>query len=335
MNLFRLVSLGLIIACHFSFLLQSGELHGRVVDSRTGKPTAARIYLEDAKGKWFFVTSAAPDGSAVRYDKTNWLRKDAFEKHTTISAHPFRADLPAGDYTLTVERGKEYFAETIRLHIGKTKVNVEVKLQRWINMAQRGWFSGETHIHRTLQELPNIIQAEDLNVAMPLTYWVTRSDLPPTTGNRNIGGKIPGNLITVDPTHVIWPRNTEYEISSVGKKRHTLGALFFLNHKSVLNQGVPPWGPIARRARSEGTIFDMDKLDWPFSMTLPHSTSAGASSISSRSRRQVSSSTVTFFRGSVVPTCRTNRAGTAAGNSPHATRSRRPARWMACTVRGS
>ena len=106
MNLFRLVSLGLIIACHFSFLLQSGELHGRVVDSRTGKPTAARIYLEDAKGKWFFVTSAAPDGSAVRYDKTNWLRKDAFEKHTTISAHPFRADLPAGDYTLTVERGK-------------------------------------------------------------------------------------------------------------------------------------------------------------------------------------------------------------------------------------
>ena len=274
MNLFRLVSLGLIIACHFSFLLQSGELHGRVVDSRTGKPTAARIYLEDAKGKWFFVTSAAPDGSAVRYDKTNWLRKDAFEKHTTISAHPFRADLPAGDYTLTVERGKEYFAETIRLHIGKTKVNIEVKLQRWINMAQRGWFSGETHIHRTLQELPNIIQAEDLNVAMPLTYWVTQSDLPPTAGNKNIGGDIPNRLITIDPTHVIWPRNTEYEIFRVGKKRHTLGALFFLNHKSVLTKGVPPWGPIARSARKEGTIFDMDKLDWPFSMTLPHSTSA-------------------------------------------------------------
>merc|ERR1711969_522031 len=33
-------------------------------------------------------------------------------------------------------------------------------------------------------------------------------------------------------------------------------------------------GPLARRARAEGTILDMDKLDWPFSMTLPHSTGA-------------------------------------------------------------
>ena len=100
---------------------------------------------------------------------------------------------------------------------------VEIRLRRWINMAKRGWYSSETHIHRTLQELPNVIQAEDLNVAMPLTYWVTRSGLPPTAGNKNIGGDIPDNLITVDPTHVIWPRNTEYEIFSVGPKRHTLG----------------------------------------------------------------------------------------------------------------
>ncbi|MFP6900522.1 MAG: CehA/McbA family metallohydrolase, partial [Opitutales bacterium] len=257
-----------------SFKLPAAELRGQVVDGQTGKPLAARIYLEDAKGKWFFVKSSAPDGSAVRYDKTNWVRKDAFEKHTTISAHPFQVDLPAGDYTMTVERGKEYFVETRKLSIGKEDAKVEVKLNRWINMAQRGWFSGETHIHRTLQDLPNVILAEDLNVAMPLTYWVTKSDLPPTTGNRNLGGEIPDKLITVDPTHVIWPRNTEYEISSFGNKRHMLGALFFLNHKSVLNQGVPPWGPLAKRARAEGAIFDMDKLDWPFSMTLPHSTGA-------------------------------------------------------------
>ena len=272
MNPFRLVSFSLIIACHFSFLLQSGELRGRVLDSQTGKPIAARIYLEDAKGQWFFVESVAVKGSAVRYDKTNWLRKDAFEKHTTISAHPFKANLPVGDYTLTVERVKEYFTATRKLRISNAVANVDVKLRRWVNMAQRGWFSGETHIHRTLQDLPNVIQAEDLNVAMPLTYWVTQSDLPPTAGNKNIGGVIPNRLITIDPTHVIWPRNTEYEIFRVGKKRHTLGALFFLNHKTVLKKGVPPWGPIARAARKEGAIFDMDKLDWPFSMTLPHST---------------------------------------------------------------
>ena len=254
--------------------LQAAELRGRIVDSQTGKPIAARIYITSGQGKWFFVESANPKGNAVRYDKTNWLRKDAFEKHTTLSAHPFLAELPPGKYTLTVERGKEYATAKRSITLPHKGAEVEVRLRRWVNMAARGWFSGETHIHRPLKDLPNIIQAEDLNVAMPLTYWVTRSDLPPTTGNRNVTEKIPDKLIVADPTHVIWPRNTEYEIFHVGKKRHTLGALFFLNHKSALDRGVPPWGTIARAARREGAIFDMDKLDWPFSITLPHSTGA-------------------------------------------------------------
>ena len=252
----------------------SASLVGRIVDKKSGRPLAARVYIESAAGEWFFVQSAASQGSTVPYDKTNWIRKESFEKHTTVSAHPFRADLPPGKYTITVERGKEYFTETKPLSLGQTDTEIDIRLRRWTDLAKRGWFSGETHIHRTLEELPNVIQAEDLNVAMPLTYWVTRSDTAPTSGDRNIGGEIPDKLITVDPTHVIWPRNTEYEIFSVGQKRHTLGALFFLNHKSVFNEGVPPWGPLARIARVEGTILDMDKLDWPFSMTLPHSTGA-------------------------------------------------------------
>ena len=50
--------------------------------------------------------------------------------------------------------------------------------------------------------------------------------------------------------------------------------MFFLNHKTVLKKGVPPWGRIARAARKEGALFDMDNLDWPFSMPLPHSPGA-------------------------------------------------------------
>ncbi len=252
----------------------AASLTGRIVDEKSGKPLAARVYVESAAGKWFFVQSATDEGTAVRYNKTNWIQKDSFEKHTTVSAHPFQAELPTGEYTITVERGKEYFTAFKRLSISQPNVEVKIHLRRWIDLPKRGWFSGETHIHRTLDDLSNIVQAEDLNVAMPLTYWVTKSGTPPTSGDKNIGGEIHDKLITIDPTHVIWPRNTEYEIFSVGKKRHTLGALFFLNHKSVFGEGVPPWGPLARRARSEGAILDMDKLDWPFSMALPHSTGA-------------------------------------------------------------
>ena len=89
MNPLRLVAPGVFLACLFFSQLNAAELTGRVVDSKTGELVAARIYLKDAIGNWFFVESAAPKGSAVRYNKTNWVRKESLEKHTTISAHPF------------------------------------------------------------------------------------------------------------------------------------------------------------------------------------------------------------------------------------------------------
>ena len=274
MNTRRTIRWTLLLASVVSTHVSAAQLTLTIEDAQSGEPLPARIYIEDNKGHWHFVKSKSDAGSAVIYNKVNWLQAESFERHTTVSAHPVIADLPPGGYTITVERGKEYFTASEKIHIDSEDRELTVKLHRWINLAERGWYSGDTHIHRTLEELPNVMLAEDLNVTLPLTYWVTKSGTPPTSGDKNIGGEIPDELIQIDPTHVIWPRNTEYEIFTVGPKRHTLGALFFLNHKSVFDEGVPPWGPLAKRARAEGTIFDMDKLDWQFSMTLPHSTGA-------------------------------------------------------------
>ncbi len=247
------------------------HLTGDVVDAATGKPVAARVYLQGADGGSYFVKSEK--GSAVTYDKTNWINARSVEKHTSVSAHPFHVDLPPGKYSLVVERGKEYFPETKSTDLsGPT--TVRVSLRRWANLAERGWYSGETHIHRTLEELPTVVLAEDLNVAFPLTYWVTKAFTPPTAGDKNIPGAIPDKLIEVDSTHVIWPRNTEYEIFTVGPKQHTLGALFVIGHKSAFGRGFPPIGPVADQARAEGALLDMDKLDWPFGMTLTHASGA-------------------------------------------------------------
>ncbi|MFG0336010.1 MAG: CehA/McbA family metallohydrolase [Maioricimonas sp. JB049] len=240
-----------------------------IVDE-TGKPLPARVYvqsLDDAS--WHYVRPAGEEGTAVRYEKQNWINRESVEYHTTVSADPCVTDLPDGHYRLTVERGKEYFPVAREFEVAGKPLVLRVPLERMIDMAARGWYSGETHLHRTLEETRNVILAEDLNVAFPLSYWVTHAGQPPTAGNRNLEGDIPDTLITVDETHVIWPRNTEYEIFTVGEKRHTLGALFLLNHRSVFDRGVPPWELVVRQARSEGALFDMDKLDWPFSMMLP------------------------------------------------------------------
>ena len=83
-------------------------LKGEIVDAETGAALPARVYIRSSVGEWFFVRSASPQGSAVEYSKRN--SPERVEMHTTLSAHPFVADLPLGRYTIQVERGKEYLS---------------------------------------------------------------------------------------------------------------------------------------------------------------------------------------------------------------------------------
>jgi hypothetical protein len=238
---------------------------GEVLDAESGNAIPCRLYIQGADGAWHFAASSG--GTALEYRKQNGPR--SVEHHTTLSAHPFKAELAPGSYTFTVERGKEYLPETRAVAVGEEPVRLTFRLQRWIDAAERGWYSGDTHVHRPLADLPHLLQVEDLNVAFPLHYWVTHAFTAPKSNPK--AGPAPdpeAKPIVVDATHVIWPRNTEYEIFSVNRKSHTLGAIFILNHASVFDEGVPPVGPVVRKARAEGALLDLDKHNWPWSMAL-------------------------------------------------------------------
>ncbi|MEM7144528.1 MAG: CehA/McbA family metallohydrolase [Verrucomicrobiota bacterium] len=244
----------------------AGELRGTVIDLATGKAVAARVYVEGADGEFYHVEAASEDGEAVPYEKKRG--EGSVEVHTCVSAHPFVVELPAGEYEITVERGKEYFPTVARVTLGDGSMTAQLPLQRWIDMGERGWFSGDTHVHRTMAELPTVIMAEDLNVALPLTAWVTDSEHRPTTDNKSPVLVPPARLIEVDGTHVIWPVNTEYEIFSVAGERHVLGAIFVLHHREAFDLSVPPVGPLAAAARAQGAVLDLDKHNWPWSVML-------------------------------------------------------------------
>ncbi|RPH49396.1 MAG: hypothetical protein EHM91_03125, partial [Planctomycetota bacterium] len=260
-------TLFLLLACGLWTAPREATLRGEVVDAATGKPLPCRITIRGADGKFHFAKSASPDGSAVEYRKQAF--KQSVEFHVTLSAHPFTVALPPGKVTVTVQRGKEYIPETQTVDVGDQGAAITVRLRRWINMADRGWFSGDTHVHRMPDQLPNLQLAEDLNVALPLTSWVTEAHTSPGSANK-AGAAVPNDakVTEIDPTHVFYSRNTEYEIFSVNKKRHTLGALFILNHKTLFEEGVPPVGPIVKKAREEGALLELDKHNWPWSMML-------------------------------------------------------------------
>src|SRR5262245_3406180 len=74
----------------------------RVVDAATNEPLAARVYIRNTSGTWHFATSIG--GTAVRYQKER-PGSPSVEMHTTVSAHPFSAQLGPGTYLVTIERG--------------------------------------------------------------------------------------------------------------------------------------------------------------------------------------------------------------------------------------
>jgi hypothetical protein len=241
------------------------RLEGKVVDSETGQVLPCRLYVEGPPGKWYLVRSASPQGVAVPYERQ---RGGVSEIHTALSAHPFVADLPPGTYRLVAEHGKEYVSGEQTLTLGKQPASVALRLKRFIDMAAKGWYSGDTHVHRSLDELRTVALAEDLNVSFPLAYWVTRAFQPPSQGDKSLAGEIPPGTIKLDERHQIWPRNTEYELFTVGGRQHTLGAFFILGHRSVFQAGVPPVASVAREASRQGALLELDKHAWPWSMAL-------------------------------------------------------------------
>jgi hypothetical protein len=201
----------------------------------------------------------------VRYERANYWDKNQVEMHATLSSKPFPIDLPAGEYTVVVERGKDYLPLTKKLTVDESRADWHLRAKRWIDMASRGWYSGDLHCHRRPDELANLMLAEDLNVCFPLTYWTTIAELPPSRGDKTDEISLPATPVKIDATHVWFPRNTEYEIFKVGGKNHTLGAFLILNHRSPFQQTCLPLSRIAEQAHSEGALIDLEKHNWEWS----------------------------------------------------------------------
>jgi len=243
-------------------------VEGGIVDAADGKPLAARFYIRGSDGSWYFPKSAALQGSAIRYERRNWINTNVVEMHTTLSAHPFHAELPPGRYTFTVEHGKEYFPESREVVVERGMAKLVFRLRRWVNMAERGWYSGDAHNHRDPAELPNVMLAEDVNVGLPMTDWTTTSTVAPSASGRGLDVGSAGAPVRIDDTHVWHPRNTEYEIFQTGRSNHTLGALLIVNHRTRFDQSVFPLRAVAEKARAEGALLDLDKHNWPWSLAL-------------------------------------------------------------------
>ncbi len=165
----------------------------RIIDAGTGKPTPVRVRLQDSKGVRPQVRGAVPvSESAIPIPKQAigvlWGQQDRADGYAIQPDGSFIVDgafdvrLPAGTYTLTISKGNEYTPQTHTLELKPgARLSKDFKLDRWINMPARGWYSSDDHIH--LQRSPRDdasilrwIAAEDVQVGNILEmgdFWAT------------------------------------------------------------------------------------------------------------------------------------------------------------------
>lgn len=172
---------------------RDGTLAVRILDAATGLPTPVRVALQGSAGTRPRVRGAVEiSESAIPVPKqaiaVMWGQQDRAQGYALQPDGSFYVDgafdvrVPPGAYTLTMSKGFEYVQQTVSIDQGAgAAISREYRLQRWIDMPARGWYSSDGHIHLRRSPGDNAaisrwIAAEDIHVGNLLQmgdFWET------------------------------------------------------------------------------------------------------------------------------------------------------------------
>ena len=109
-------------------------IRGVITDATSGEPAACTVHVLSADGRFVH-----PEGAVLKVGPGT----PAF-----YCAGSFEVSVPTGGVRVLVERGTEYVPLERNLTVTETQnVDLELPLQRWTHLTERGWYPGNTHIH--------------------------------------------------------------------------------------------------------------------------------------------------------------------------------------------
>jgi len=120
--------------------------HVRVNDAATGQPTPVRLRITDSEGQYYapfgrltrFATGCGYDvGGNVLLGRRAWAYIDG----------SCEVNLPAGPLVVELFKGPEFLPQRIESTLGPGKLALRFSMDRWIDLRQLGWYSGDTRAH--------------------------------------------------------------------------------------------------------------------------------------------------------------------------------------------
>jgi hypothetical protein len=99
-----------------------------------GQPTTAAFLIQDEDGH-------------VYPTKSKRLAPDFFFHSQVYRSDGEKLSLPPGQYTIRCSRGPESISRTRNLTVGEESQEFVYRVERWVDPASLGWYSGDHHIH--------------------------------------------------------------------------------------------------------------------------------------------------------------------------------------------
>ena len=148
----------LIVISRPSTAAEKGELELTVIDHDTAEPIAARLRILSSAGRMPRMRNVIRQGFDVTF------------------VGPLTIQLPIGRYTFSLDRGPHYRQRTGHLQVRRDGFDQKtLDLPRIANLQKEGWYGGDLVVARPHQDLPLLLQAEELDAAVIPTWTAGRA----------------------------------------------------------------------------------------------------------------------------------------------------------------
>jgi hypothetical protein len=221
-------------------------VHTTVVDRATGKPVPCRIHFRSADGIPY-----QPHGhpNHIYADLDTWhvdVGGDVRLGQATYAYVDGRCQgwLPTGPVIVDVARGFEYRPLRTIVNIKPGQRELRLELDRWCDLAARGWFSGDTHVHFLSRQAALFEAAcEDLHVVNLLqARW----------------GDLFTSVEEFTGSPAASPDGEQIVFVAQENRQHFLGHLSLLG----LRQHVMPWASDGPDPDLNGGTLDVTLSEW-------------------------------------------------------------------------
>ncbi len=254
-RLTSIVLLGALLACQPAVGADMGTISVAVHEPGSEVPLPCRAWVSVA-GKRLFNPAVE---SCTPYAKDRSFSCDG----------RFVIEVPAGNAVIHIERGKEYrpVDKEVVVQANQT-ANVDVALERWVNLCKEGWYSADMHCHFGLGNpavLKQLALADDINFEPLSTLWNHQRD---GASDESWPDWPAGATIHADESHIVTFRNQEIERIG-GEAFESTGALLMFGLarpvKMPLGNDRYPCDAVLGRMAKESSpecVIDTDKPIW-------------------------------------------------------------------------